>query len=89
MIERSDLLALDFYKKEKFTGSRRGMRYLIKRETEGDAERFDVFTWKGPYSFAATDEEKEKKTFPFSDAALEEITSYLNRVYEKKYAGTA
>lgn len=32
MIQRKDLLTFQFYKKEKFTGSFRGMRYLIQKK---------------------------------------------------------
>ena len=79
MIQRKDLLSFDFYKKEKFTGSFCGMRYLIEKEE--DTEQFAVYTWPGPYSFAATQEKKEKAVFPFAKESLTEITDYLNQVY--------
>lgn len=86
MIERSDLLAFHFYKKEKFTGSYCGMRYLIEKTTEGEAELFAVYTWPQPYNFEATlQEDKCRKTFPFTAESLEEITDYLNRIYENGY----
>ena len=83
MIQRKDLLAFDFYKKEKFTGSLCGMRYRIEKTTEQDTEQLLVWTWPGPYGFAATKEEKEEKRFPFAEESLEEIADYLNRVYEE------
>ena len=64
MIDRKDILTLDYYKKERFTGSYQGMRYLIERAKEGDLEQFVVYTWPGPYAFSATKEEKKIKTFP-------------------------
>ena len=82
MIERKDLLAFDFYKKERFTGSFCGMRYRIEKTGEDDNVQFAVFTWPGPYGFEATKEEKEEKRFPFVKESLEEIADYLNRVYE-------
>lgn len=33
MITSDDILNMNFYKKEKFTGSYQGMRYLIKKDT--------------------------------------------------------
>ena len=86
MIERKDLLAFNFYKKEKFTGSFCGMRYLIGKEQNDGVDLFAVFTWRGPYGFAATTEEKEKKLFAFTEESLEEITAYLNQVYEKNFS---
>lgn len=84
MVLRKDLLTFHFYQKEKFTGSYRGMRYLIQKETEEKETVFAVFTWPGPYNFAATPEEqKTKKTFPFTEEALDQIVKYLNRIYEK------
>ena len=40
MIKRKDLLAFNFYKKEKFTGSYHGMRYLIQKAEEGEENIF-------------------------------------------------
>lgn len=82
MIQRKDLLTFEFYKKEKFTGSFLGMRYLIQKETIDDSDLFAVFSWFGPYSFPATPEqEKTKQTFPFKEESLHEITDYLNDIY--------
>ena len=50
MIKRKDLLAFNFYKKEKFTGSYHGMRYLIQKAEEGEETFFSVYTWSGPGS---------------------------------------
>lgn len=86
MILRKDLLTFNFYKKEKFTGSYYGMRYLIEKEKGEDMEEFVVFTWPGPYNFSTTAEDlKKKKTFPFEEESLEKITEYLNTTYEKEY----
>lgn len=83
MIKRKDLLAFNFYKKEKFTGSYRGMRYLIQKAEEGEETFFSVYTWRGPFNFVTTeDEKKTEKRFPFQEDSLETITNYLNEVYE-------
>ena len=68
MITNDDILNMNFYKKEKFTGSYLGMRYLIKKDSEPEAEAapangeeasepkmMDVFRatiWPGPYNYA-------------------------------------
>lgn len=38
MIQNDDILNMNFYKKEKFTGSYQGMRYLIQKDQEEDDE---------------------------------------------------
>lgn len=84
MIQRNDLLAFNFYKKEKFTGSYLGMRYLIQKTTENGADYFSVATWPGPYNFASTDETlRTVKLFPFTEDSLQDVTGYLNQVYEE------
>ena len=67
MIQNDDILNMNFYKKEKFTGSYQGMRYLIQKDQEEDAEdenvKHDIFRvtiWPGPYNFASTAEGKEQ-----------------------------
>lgn len=42
MIQNDDILNMNFYKKEKFTGSYQGMRYLIQKDQEEDAEDENV-----------------------------------------------
>lgn len=87
MIQRNDLLTFNFYKKEKFTGSLQGMRYLIRKESEGEADVFAVFTWPGPYNFETTPEqEKRRQAFPFEEESLEKIADYLNRAREEMFA---
>ena len=84
MIQRKDLLTFQFYKKEKFTGSCCGTRYLIQKEQNGDEDIFAVYTWPGPYNFAVTAKElKVRKEFLFAELSLEEITDYLNLVCKK------
>ena len=51
MIQNDDILNMNFYKKEKFTGSYQGMRYLIqKAQGEDESDIFRVTIWPGPYS---------------------------------------
>ena len=72
MITAEDILNMNFYKKEKFTGSYKGMRYLVKKEKD-DAEN-DIFratVWPGPYNFSTTpDDQKISATFPFTEEGI-------------------
>ncbi len=83
MIERNTLYHLAFYQKSYFSGSFRGMRYRIEKQTEaGSDPLFLVTIFPGPLCFDATPAEKKKaKTFPFTEEGLSEICAYLNESY--------
>ncbi len=80
MIQNDDILNMNFYKKEKFTGSYQGMRYLIqKAQSEDESDIFRVTIWPGPYNFASTaDDLKSSATFPFTPEGKEQVVSWLN-----------
>ena len=78
-IDKKDLLPLSFLKKSPYTGSFQGIRYRIEKQEEGESKSLLVYTWPEPYAFSHTsEEEKEKKSFPFSEKGLEEIRLYLS-----------
>lgn len=89
MITTDDVLNMNFYKKEKFTGSYKGMRYLIKKDSvvvkvndDGTEEKEDIlrcYLWPGPYNFETTaDEEKQMTTYPFSAEGKQQAVDWLN-----------
>jgi len=78
-IDKKDLLPLSFLKKSPYTGSFQGIRYRIEKQEEGECKSLLVYTWPEPYAFSHTpEEEKEKKSFSFSEKGLEEIRLYLS-----------
>ena len=78
-IEKKDLLPLGFLKKSPYTGSFQGIRYRIEKQEEGEEKSLLVSSWPEPYAYLHTpEEEKEKKSFPFSEKGLEEIRLYLS-----------
>lgn len=94
MITTEDILNMNFYKKEKFTGSYQGMRYLIKKDsepkgTDDTAENaphkdiFHVTLWPGPYNFETTPNEKKiTATFPFTQEGKQQVVDWLNKQWE-------
>lgn len=81
MITTEDVLNMNFYKKEKFTGSYKGMRYLLKKDKD-DAENdiFRCYIWPGPYSFDATpEEEKLMSIYPFSAEGKQQAVDWMNK----------
>ena len=78
-IDKKDILPLSFLQKSPYTGSFQGIRYRIEKQEEGESKSLLVYTWPEPYAFSQTpEEEKEKKSFPFSEEGLEEIRLYLS-----------
>lgn len=87
MITPEDILNLNFYKKEKFTGSYKGMRYRIQKdhEEESDHDIFRATYWPGPYNFAVTDDSlKSSATFPFTEDGKLQVVDWLNENWEKE-----
>ena len=96
MITTDDVLNINFYKKETFTGSYKGMRYRLKKETKeipGETEdaapvKQDFFLchiWPGPYNFSVTpDEEKQAATFPFSEDGKQAAVNWLNEQWNNR-----
>lgn len=90
MVTTEDVLNMNFYKKETFTGSYKGMRYRLKKETEEipsdnpevPAETKNIFLchiWPGPYNFATTpEEEKRSATFPFTKEGKQAAVDWIN-----------
>lgn len=86
MITTEDILNMNFYKKEKFTGSYKGMHYLVKKEKD-DAENdiFRAIVWPGPYNFATTpDEEKLSTAFPFTEEGKQQVVDWLNEQWASR-----
>lgn len=81
MIEKAELMPLNYYKKSVFTGGYRGMRYRIEKVEE----EFLVTIWPEPYNFETTgEEEKETRQFAFSEEGREEMVQWLNQCYLKR-----
>lgn len=86
MITRKDVMPTNYYKKEPFTGSDRGMRYMLrKKEKEDGAALLEAVVWPQPFCFEKTAEEKKvSSTFSFDEAGIAEAIEWLNRTYEER-----
>lgn len=82
MITSEDILNMNFYRKEAFTGSMLGMRYRICRETvdtPAETDCFRVWVWPGPSAFAAAaDDVKRSADFPFTEEGRRQVVDWLN-----------
>lgn len=86
-LRREQILSLEYYNyKGIFTGSMKAMNYRIEKKEEEDKKTFVVHIWQGPYNFEVTSkEEMRKKEFPFTDEGAEEVTAWINEVFEKTF----
>lgn len=90
MSKQIDIISADklrHYIKGTYSGSFRGMRYLITSKTAEEEKRILLLCiWPEPYCFAATAEElKEYFEFDFTEEGLQALEEKLNAVYEEKF----
>lgn len=78
MIDVNDFNVLNYVKKEEYTGSMDGMRYMLKRS----GEEIEVIIWPEPNACAYTDESlKIRKKFALTKEGVAKIAEYLNTTY--------
>lgn len=83
MLTRADFLSLNFVKKEDFTGSHRGMRFMLHQEIIDEEKKLKVWIWSEPLGFEATpDENKISELFEFSEEGLTLAIKWMNERYE-------
>ena len=71
-------------KKEDFTGSHKGMRFMLHQETAEEEKKLKVYIWSEPFGFEATpDEEKIAALFEFSEEGLAQAIDWMNENYER------
>ena len=95
MIDLHGQISVGFLKKSRFTGSFRGMRYLLQKAErmvesteEGQEEKketvLEAVIWPEPYSYESTEEDKKHgRDFPFGEDGLWKAVDWLNEEFEK------
>lgn len=85
MIERKDVMPINFLKKENFTGSYKGMRYRMEKLAQEDSETLlCVAAWPEPYGYDKTSEELKIRTnLPFTEEGIVEGVAWLNEQHTK------
>ncbi len=95
MIQRSDILPMAFLKKSDFTGSHKGMRYRLDRqsrdilsdagEKEGTEEFLLCTIWPEPLNYISTPEEKKtRKEFSFDEDGVVDAVAWMNDMLFEK-----
>lgn len=86
-----DVLPIGFLKKSRYTGEKRGMRFLLEKaevsegkdQDESDetktVTRLRACVWPEPYAYDFTDDSFKRDTyFDFSEEGIEEAIKWLN-----------
>lgn len=82
MIERRDVMPVNFLKKEKFNGSFCGMRYRMEKAEKEEMTVLLVTVWPEPYGYDATPEEEKKYAeFSFDEDGILQGVAWLNERY--------
>ncbi|MEY8352715.1 GNAT family acetyltransferase [Lachnospiraceae bacterium 54-53] len=80
MLKKETFVPIQFFKKEAYTGSIKGMRYRIQKGGEG----FEAVVYPEPYCYEATPEEQKTRAFfPFTEEGRELVVDWINEQYEK------
>ena len=79
MIQRSDILSMEYLKKTEFTGCHQGMRYRLESVTVEGEKRLKVTVWPEPFNFFTTpDEEKQSELFDFNEDGILDAIGWMN-----------
>ncbi len=87
MIQRDDILPMEYLKKTEFTGCHQGMRYRLEKAAGGEGEsRLRCTVWPEPFNFFKTPaEEKESAEFSFDEDGVTDAVAWMNdRLFDGK-----
>ncbi len=85
MITRKDVMPTNYYKKEAFTGSYGGMRYMLRKKEENAQTLLEAIIWLQPFCFERTPEEqKTSAVFSFDEEGIAGAIRWLNSTYDER-----
>lgn len=91
MIQREDILSMEYLKKTEYTGGYRGMRYrLEKGSSKSDSGEeitvLKVTIWPEPFNYFTTPEEsKIREEFTFDEDGVVDAIAWMNDKYFEDY----
>lgn len=86
MIQRSDILSMEYLKKTEFTGSHQGMRYRLEGVSGEEGKQLKVTVWPEPFNYLKTpDEKKTSACFSFDEDGVTDAVAWMNdRLFAEK-----
>ncbi|MCH5259342.1 MAG: hypothetical protein J1F18_06280 [Lachnospiraceae bacterium] len=83
MLDKETFHPLNYIKKEEYSGSMDGMRYLLKRVKSGGEDVIRVTVWPEPLNLLRTAENlKESIEVPMTEEGVEQAADWINERYE-------
>lgn len=87
MLDKNTFHPLNYIKKEEYSGSMDGMRYMLKRTKDGEEDKIRVTVWPEPFGIYRTPEEKQTVTeVPMTAEGVEQAADWINEQYETRKA---
>lgn len=86
MIQREDILSMEYLKKTEFTGCHQGMRYRLEGISGEDGKQLKVTVWPEPFNFFKTPaDQKQSACFSFDEDGVTDAVAWMNdRFFEEK-----
>ena len=79
MIQREDILSMEYLKKTEYTGCHQGMRYRLEKKETEDKKELLVTVWPEPFNYAKTPEEKKTRNiFTFDEDGVVDAIAWMN-----------
>lgn len=83
MIDKETFHPLNYIKKEEYSGSMDGMRYLLKKVTVRGETKMRVTVWPEPFGIHKTPaEDTISVDLPLTEEGVSEAADWLNAQYE-------
>ena len=83
MIDKETFHPLNFIKKEEYSGSMDGMRYLLKKVSVEGERKMRVSVWPEPFGIHKTPtEDIVSIDLPLTEEGVSEAADWLNEQYE-------
>ena len=87
MIQREDILSMEYLKKTEYTASHQGMRYRLEGAVDEEgSKKLKVTIWPEPFNFFTTpEEEKRSEFFSFDEDGVVDAIGWMNnKLFEEK-----
>ena len=84
MINREDILSMEYLKKSEFTGCHKGMRYRLEGVSKEEGKCLLATVWPEPFNYLKTPEEKKQIAFfAFSEEGMAQAVDWMNERFEQ------
>ncbi len=85
MLDKENFHPLNYIRKEEYSGSMDGMRYMLKKVKSGEEDVIRVTVWPEPLNLVRTpDELKESVEVPLTKEGVEQAADWINGKYEER-----